>query len=261
MKEENIIFSFAEDKLYKCINDFLITNTHFLDITQQSLLLKHFSKNSDIRLMPFGGFENAERVVMLFLPYYLEINSFSEILEYFADNPEDNPLTILRVTKDNFSDIGHRDYLGALMGLGLKREMIGDIIVTTKGADVIVLKSVSSYIISELKSAGRATLKVEEISFNDIESTVLNVLEESVNVSSMRIDNIISACFKLSRSDSAEAVLSGSVYVNSLQVLKCDKKINVGDKVVFRTKGKIVVKDISGISKKGRIFLKIDRYS
>ncbi len=261
MREEDIIISFAEDKICKCINEFLITNTHFLDVTQQSLLLSKFSKNADVKIFLYGGLENAERSVMLFLPYYLDVDDYCKLSEYFSDNPEDNPLTVLRLTKDNFSQIGHRDYLGSLMGLGIKREMIGDIVVTETGADVIVLKSISPYILSELKSAGRASLKVQEKSFSDIDVSVENITEDSVNISSMRIDNVISACFKLSRADSADAILSGNVYINSLQTLKCDKKVNIGDKIVFRSKGKIILKDISGISKKGRTFLKIDRYN
>ena len=59
---------------------------------------------------------------------------------------------------------------------------------------------------------------------------------------------------------SADAVLSGNIYVNSLQILKCDKKISIGDKIVYRSKGKVVLKEISGLSKKGRNFIKIDVY-
>ncbi len=257
MTEDNILLSFAHDRMSKCINEYVITSTSFLDVRQQSLVLSGFSKNQEAKTMLYGGFDTAERLVAVFVPYYFE----DELESYFTENPDENPLTVIRFTKDSFSQAGHRDYLGALMGLGIKRETVGDIIVTENGADVVVLKSVAPFILSELKSAGRATLRAEEISFSEIESAVSSAREITVNVSSMRLDNIISACYKLSRADSADAILSGSVFVNSLQVLKCDKKVKEGDKIVFRTKGKIILKEVAGISKKGRLFLKIDIYN
>ncbi|MBE6782396.1 MAG: hypothetical protein E7536_00085 [Ruminococcaceae bacterium] len=257
MTEDNILLSFAHDRMSKCINDYVITSTSFLDVRQQSLVLSEFSKNHEAKTILYGGYDTAERLVAVFVPYYFE----DGLNDYFLENPDENPLTVIRFKKDSFSQAGHRDYLGALMGLGIKRETIGDISVTEKGADIVVLKSIASFIMSEMKSAGRATLHAEEISFSEMNYSVSSSKEITINVSSMRLDNIISACYKLSRSDSADAILSGSIFVNSLQALKCDKKVSKGDKIVFRTKGKAVIKEIAGTSKKGRIFLKIDIYN
>ncbi|MBQ7957379.1 MAG: hypothetical protein IJ279_05015 [Clostridia bacterium] len=257
MTEDNILLSFAHDRMSKCINDYVVTSTAFLDVRQQSLVLSEFSSIHEAKILLYGGFDTAERLVAVFVPYYFE----EEPASYFSENPDENPLTVIRFTKDSFSQAGHRDYLGALMGLGIKRETIGDIIVTDKGADIIVLKSIAPFILSELKSAGRATLQAKEISFSEISSSVSSAKEITINVSSMRLDNVIAACYKLSRSDSSDAILSGSVFVNSLQAIKCDKKVSEGDKIVFRTKGKAVIKEISGTSKKGRLFLKIDIYN
>lgn len=258
MTDDSILLSFAHDRMSKCISDFVLTSTLFLDVRQQSLVLSEFSKNQDAKVVLYGGIDTAERMVALFLPFYFETDDLSG---YFSENTEENPMTVIRFEKDSFSTAGHRDYLGALMGLGIKREMLGDIIVTETGADIIVMKSVAAFILSEMKSAGRATLHAEEISFEKVSSVVSSAREIKVNVSSMRIDNIISACFNLSRTDSAQAVMSGNVFLNTVQVLKCDKKVNIGDKIVYRTKGKIVIKEDAGTSKKGRTFLKIDIYN
>ena len=256
MTEDNLLLSFAYDRMSKCINDYIVTSTSFLDVRQQSLLLSEFAKINDAKMFLYGGYDEAERLVAVFAPYYFDC----DLNEYFSENSDENPLTVIRFTKDGFSQAGHRDYLGALMGLGIKRETIGDIIVTETGADIVVLKTIAPYILSELKSAGRATLKSEEISFTEMKSLVSSVNEITINVSSMRLDNIIAACYKLSRNESSNAILSGSVYVNTVQTLKCDKKIAEGDKIVFRTKGKVVIKELSGKSKKGRNFLKVDIY-
>lgn len=261
MTEDSLLLSFVGDRMMKCSSDYMLTSTLFLDVRQQSLVLSKTKVSDDVRVLFFGGFDTAERNVLVFIPYYLEVSDFDSLKDYLTENPEENPLTVLHLKKDSFSTVSHRDYLGALMGLGIKREMIGDIVVTKDGADIIVMKSVAEYIKAELKSVGRASVSIKEVRFDEISDMVANVHEETINVSSMRIDNIISACFRLSRSESADAVLSGNIYVNSLQILKCDKKINIGDKIVYRSKGKVVLKEISGISKKGRNFIKIDVYS
>lgn len=260
MNEDSVLLSYAHDKMVKCIDDYVITSTSFLDVRQQALLLAEFSHCNDADVMLYGGFDSSERAVMVFVPKYLEIADFDSLAEYFSENPSENPLAIINLKKDSFSVVSHRDYLGALMGLGIKRETTGDILPNDSGANLIVLKSVAKYITDELKSVGRATVTAKETDFTGLHVSSDNVEERTVNVSSMRLDNIISASFRLSRTESSSAISSGSVFVNSLQVLKCDKKVNVGDKIVFRTKGKIVLKEISGVSKKGRNFIKIDVY-
>lgn len=262
MDEDGVLLSFADDRLSKCLSDYTITSTAFLDVRQQSLVLSEFSNSSgEANVLLFGGFSSAERAVALFVPYYINVADFEDLSAYFLENPDDNPISVLRAYKDSFSSAGHRDYLGSLMGLGIKRETVGDIIVTDFGADIMVLKSVADFLKNEFKSAGKASLKIEEISFKDICLPKINISQKVVNVSSMRIDNIISSCYNLSRTESAEAVLSGSVFVNSVQIQKCDKKVKVGDKIVFRSRGKIILNEITGTSKKGRIFLKIDIYN
>ncbi len=260
MTENDVLLSIVEDKMLKCSNNYVVTCSNFLDVNQQSIVEAARLNINEVNRVFYGGYDTAERNTAVFLPSCFGIADFDALVDYFRENPKENPLSVLRLKKDSFSTASHRDYLGALMGLGLKREMIGDIIVTENGADIIVTTQVVPFIKSELKSVGRATVNVAEIDFYQLSDALTNITEETVNVSSMRIDNIVSACFRLSRSESASAILSGNVYVNSLQVLKCDKRIEVGDKLVFRSKGKVVLKEISGVSKKGRNFLKIDVY-
>lgn len=260
MNEDSVLLSKAEDRMLKCINDYVVTSTSFLDICQQSVLNTKFTVSDGVNAVFYGGYDTSERNILVFSPDFLGLSDFDLTESYFRENPDDNPLTVLRLMKDSFSSATHRDYLGALMGLGIKREMIGDIIVNENGADIIVVRTISSFIKNELKSVGRASVAVNEIDFSELSGNINNIREDIINISSMRIDNVISACFRLSRSESANAIASGSVYVNSMQILKADKKVNIGDKIVYRTKGKVVLKEVSGVSKKGRNFFKIDVY-
>lgn len=83
------------------------------------------------RFIFWGGFDGAERVIMLSVPDYIESDDPNEIFTVYSD---ECPLSAVRVEKDRFSDIGHRDYLGAVMGLGLTRESVGDICVQPTAA-------------------------------------------------------------------------------------------------------------------------------
>ncbi len=261
MDEDKVLISFVEGRISKCRSQFEVTYTNFLDTAQQSQVLTRFSKESDVKTMLYGGFEDAERQVAVFVPDFLNVSSFEEIEAYFAENPDENPLTVIRIKKDNFSKIGHRDYLGALMALGIKREMLGDILISDSGADLIAMRQISAYIINELHSAGRATLNTKEINFQEISKASFEVKQGEICVTSMRLDGIISACFKVSRSGAADAIASGCVFVNSVQITKGDKKVSLGDKIVYRSKGKVILKEQTGTSKKGRNFIKIDIYS
>ncbi|MEI3561643.1 MAG: YlmH/Sll1252 family protein [Acutalibacteraceae bacterium] len=111
------------------------------------------------RFIFWGGFEGAERVVMLSVPDYIGSDDPNEIFTVYADGC---PLSAVRVEKDRFSDIGHRDYLGAVMGLGLTRESVGDICVQPDGCDIIALPNAAKYIEDNLTGAGRATLKAKQ---------------------------------------------------------------------------------------------------
>ena len=120
------------------------------------------------RFIFWGGFEGAERVVMLSVPDYIDSDDPNEIFTVYADGC---PLSAVRVEKDRFSDIGHRDYLGAVMGLGLTRESVGDICVHSDGCDIIALPNAAKYIEDNLTDAGRATLKAKQIPLGEVRCT------------------------------------------------------------------------------------------
>ena len=182
--------------------------------------------------------------------------------EYFDMYPDDDPLAVIEIEKDKFSPaLGHRDYLGALMGLGIKREMTGDIIVTENGCKMAVLAKIAPFIAENLGKAGRGTLKAKIIPPSQAREGAKAVgIPDSFTVSSMRFDSVVKNAFRLSRGDAAQAIESGVVYVNDVECTKPDKKIADGDKIVFRRKGRIIINDCSSVSKKGRIIVEITRF-
>ncbi len=258
MDEREIIFSHALDVRSSCLRDSMVSCTNFLSVDEVSYLRKRERElTGEAKLFYYGGYEDAERQLLIFAPDFYGIEN---VEDFFLTNVEDNPVCAIKIEKDRFSSLSHRDYLGSLMGLGIKREMLGDIKVTDKGCTVFALKSISGYICENLVKVGRGSVSctVADVSegyeHEEKSKTVFS------SVASLRLDNIASAAFNLSRSNAVNAIEGGTVYVNSVQIMKKDYVVREGDKVVLRGKGKAVVEEILGESKKGRIHINIKKY-
>lgn len=235
-----------------------VTSTNFLDEREQGILLDRFRKEDCLYVL-FGGYDEAQRRALFFFPPYWEAETPREAAELLKRGG-DCTFVRLRFTKDKFSTAGHRDYLGALMGLGLRREMIGDIVVTDGGCDVFAMKSVKKFILENFIKAGRATLKGEEVPLSQcaIESQKTETVR--ITAASMRLDVVLAQVYRLSRNSASESIEKGLVFVNDAQAFKCDMRLSQGDKIVLRGKGKAVIEEVSGTTKKGRTALNIKKF-
>ncbi|MEE0059481.1 MAG: YlmH/Sll1252 family protein, partial [Acutalibacteraceae bacterium] len=155
--------------------------------------------------------------------------------------------------------LSHRDFLGSLMGLGLKREAIGDIL-TGDGYTVIFIKDeIKKYVLSQIQKIGSVGVVTEE--WDNYTLPIKNEFENiSCTISSARLDNIVSALVGLSREKSATLIKQGLVFVNSVAVDNLSYTIKTGDKISIRGKGKFIVGDFSGLTKKGRLKLTVQKY-
>lgn len=245
MTENELLLARIEDCIQSCQDNYLITSTNFLDIYQQSTVIEYLRKKN-IRYDFYGGFEDCERKTAVFFPDY------ADGTEYILENTDLSPIVALNIKKDNFSTLSHRDYLGAVMGLGIRREMVGDIVVHSDGCTMAVVRSVASYIEQNLTSVGRGSVKV----------TVSDVFENRENnstfenkrcyVSSMRLDAVVSAAFMTSRNTASERIKRGDVLVNGVVAVKSDAKVSFGSKIVIHGSGKVIIEEDAGITKKGR---------
>lgn len=252
MKEDKIFLAQIEDKLQQCQNNYMAVYTGFMDLRQKSMAQEAVEplRNAyrDVNIASYGGYENAERSVMLFLPDY-------------ADIADVNPLCGIRIINESQGKtLSHGDYLGSLTGLGIKREMIGDILVRDTGADVVVMKEIRDFVLMNYGKAGRnyvsaAAIEVEALLIPELKTKIIND-----TIASLRLDNVIASGFSLSRSKAAEAIKRGIVFVNSRQIEKIDSTVNQGDKLVLRGKGKAVLKEVGGRSRKDRIIVVIEKY-
>lgn len=250
-KDDKMLIANAEDKFQQCSQQYRITYTNFLDLRQRSLIEKHFRQmgrgGSDVRLEFYGGYEDAERTVAVFLPDYADIS--------------DCPLKVIRIkTLPGGRKLTHRDYLGSLTGLGLKREMTGDILTVENGADIIVLEEVADFILLNYSKAGRTTLQPEAVALSDLCIPETKTVTARDTVASLRLDNVISSAFQLSRAKAADAIRGGIVFVNSMQCEKPDMQVEEGAKLVLRGKGKAYLREVGGRTRKDRITIVIERF-
>ena len=258
MNEKEILISHAIDKKRQSTDNSMITHTNFVSLDEISVVKTTDREyNEYVDTFYYGGYGDSERQIALYVPKFYDV---ADIDEFLRENEEDNPLCIVRLKKDKFTTLSHRDYLGAIMGLGLKREMVGDIKVTDTGADVFCLKGSADYICDNLKKSGRGSVSGEILPVDSFSSADDKYELLFTTVSSLRLDGIIAAFFNLSRSTAAETVNKGLVYVNSSQCLKGDYAIKEGDKIVLRGKGKTVLTEIKGTSKKGKLKIEYKRY-
>lgn len=259
--DEKILVSCVAEKAEQCLDRQMITESKFLDMHEKSLV-NGLKLPFGVRRIFYGGFEDAERTVAVFLPEYIEANDYASLEEHFRTVPDDCPVALLKVSKDKFSKpLTHRDYLGALMGLGINRDMTGDIMVNDNGCHIAVMKNMAEYIVKNMNSAGRGTLTIEITSPWEAEGIEKNEgVPDSFTVSSPRLDSIVKNGFSVSRDAACEAISKGLVSLNDSECLKPDKRIAEGDKIVLRHKGRIIISSLGGKSKRGRDIVNVIRF-
>jgi len=202
-------------------------------------------------LHAFGGYDEAERKMLCYLPDYLE-----EAALYDADSP----LVCLRATFWDGDTPSHRDFLGALMGAGIARETVGDICVGKSSCDFFVTAEIAPYILQNFTSAGRTHVHLEAISLADVEIAEPEVKEIKDTIASLRLDGIVSSGFRIGRSLAAQYIAAGKAAIDGLPCEKPDKAVSEGTKISVRGLGKIKLHAVNGQTKKGRISVVIHRY-
>ncbi len=261
-EEDKILISLISEKAEQCLDRQMITQTRFLDMHEKSVA-SGIRLPGGVKRVFYSGFEDAERYLAVFLPGYIEADDEKSLADYFASSPDDCPVAVLEVTKDKFSKaLTHRDYLGALMGLGINRDTVGDIKVGENGCHIAVIKSMAEYISRNLTSAGRGTLNIRILPPGEADSVpAAQGVPDSFTVSSPRLDSIVKNGFSVSRDAACEAITRGLVFVNDIECFKPDRKINEGDKITFRHKGRIFIESFPGKSRKGKEIVSIIRYT
>lgn len=217
-------------------------------VWMESVLNQYGPKESYIKYTFFGGYEGAERQKLAVTPYELHDQEF----EISALN--------IQVKTGLGKELSHRDYLGAILALGIERDRIGDIIVHETGAFVLMDENMVPYLRSQLLSIGRyQKVCIEEIPLSDLTVIKPNTKEWNTTVTALRMDAVAAAAFGLSRNECAKLIQGEKARRNGMSVSSSDL-LKEGDTITLRGYGKARLKAINGYTKKERLHITIEKY-
>ena len=242
---EKIKFAHIIDLAQRCEKRNIATSTAFLTEGERARVEMLLGGLGFLNFAFWGGYEDAERTTAVFLPEYIDK----------ADN-DTADITFVGVEVDKFNkndaEFSHRDILGSLMGLGIEREAVGDIVAKGGEGHFVLRKSVLPFVLESLEKIGRYPVKVKERPHMTFERKD-DFEEKSDTVASMRLDGIVASVFSLSRSTACEKISAGLVQVNVIVLKKTDSDVKEGDKISLKGQGKALLLKTDGFSRKGRI--------
>ena len=247
--EDRMLLAKLWDKINAGLRRNIPANTCFL--SPRELEMARFLFGEPEGLYAFGGYGDAERKMLVYLPDYLEESALMD---------EDSPVVCLRATFYQGDSPNHRDFLGALMGAGIGRETVGDICVGKASCEFFVTAEIAPYILHNFTAAGRTKLHLDRISLSAASIPEPEVKEIKDTLASLRLDSVISSGFRIGRSLASQYVTQGKAAIDGLPCEKPDKAVAEGAKISVRGLGKIKLQTINGKTKKDRISVVIHRY-
>lgn len=245
-----IVFNLL-DKVETVIKNHEICFSAFISPELEAIILRILlSFNNEISYSVYGGYDNSDYSMLAIYPDYL-----------MADDIE-FPVSLLHVKTTNKSyEPSHRDVLGSIMGLGIKRDIVGDIIIVDKLIQIFVTSPMEPYISANLEKISRNKCEVTCVSLDEFVYVEESFKIKNDTVKSLRLDSIIASGFNLSRSDALKMIKSSKVKVNHILVESASKTIEAGDLISCRGNGRIILSDIGGLTKKDRIKITLHKYS
>ena len=254
VNKEYILKNFSEDDVNEAIKiyenyklafekDITIFSNSFCPPNIWSFFQEN-CQNSDFKIVTNGLFEEAERRVIAF-------NNKYNI---------DYPIEALQIrNKSNFSNLRHKDYLGAILSLGIDRNKIGDVVVKDDIAYVPVMEDISSYILNNLASIGKSPVEIS-ILYDLVDLPSIDFDEISINVQSLRLDSVVAKLANISRSKAIELLDSSKVLVNYVKSKDKSQELLKGTRLTIRGNGKYIVGDIIGETRSGKQRIIVKKY-
>jgi hypothetical protein len=223
--------------------------TPFLDPYGQEIAETICASYDGLRLDFDGGYEGAERRRAMFLH------------ENFAGTPGGYEIVCVAASwNGQFAHLTHRDVLGVLMGLGIDRGGLGDILITGDTAKILSDTKMAQFIMEELTMIGAVRVTTAPGELSDIAPRAARMKEIRATVASLRLDSIVAAGFGISRSRAAQDIAADKVKLNWQSAGSASKNIKQGDVLSMRGRGRLEVTEVRGQTKKGRTAVVLHRY-
>lgn len=248
--ENRAAVSRIEDIIGQCLKKHIKVFSDFITPAQMEDIIKTAQSYRDIKYMSFGGNSQCERRIMGFCPDYMDICQ------------EDFPIDIIKISANKkFSvEMSHRDYLGSVLGLGIDRSKVGDIIIFDGSALCYVKKEISDFINTNLIKVGRNNVLTEVFDIKEFELPEVKTEEKSYTVSSLRLDAVSGGAFNLARGKIQSLIEGEKVFLNFITELSPSKNVTEGDMISVRGYGRVKVLSINGRTKKDRISITVLKY-
>ncbi|MBC7766016.1 MAG: hypothetical protein H7Y41_05975, partial [Hyphomonadaceae bacterium] len=191
---------------------------------------------------------DAERQMLAFFPDYMELTQ------------DQFPIACICAQGANIGTLSHRDFLGALLALGIKRERVGDILVGENEAHLFVDQELCTFVLQSLTKVGRENVSLARIPIGEVLEACKKYVEITATVMSLRLDAVLSVALKMSRTKVVPLIQSERVQVNWQVQDSVSHTLAEGDMLSVKGYGRLQLFKIGGLSKKGRSFITIHRF-
>ncbi|NMB27602.1 MAG: RNA-binding protein [Tissierellia bacterium] len=232
------------DKIEIVLEKHIIQSTDFMDPYERKLARSILNQFTEISYRESGGFKEAERKIILIYPDYYQYDDISI------------PISSL-VVEGYIDRLSHRDFLGGILSLGINREKIGDILIHESCVQIIVKNEIFEFVLINLKRVGKERVDVKQIPLEDLELGKIDYKDIWTTIPSLRLDALISSGLNLSRNESQRLIESRKVKVNWEPIERVFKDVKEGDMISAKGYGRFILDIIEGISRKGRIKVKL----
>ncbi len=250
MNEEALLEGRLAELCKKSFERDVFTFTDFLGLMEQTVLRRVTKGYPAAHVTLFGGAQGCERVMARF--------GDPTLLGW----EEPFPIVCLKIApkSQKFAEnLSHRDFLGALMSLGLRREMLGDIAIFENEGYLFCEEKMAEHILSSLTEVRRTAIRVERVESLP-EGTLFRTETLTVQVQSERLDALVAKVFSLSREEAQGFFAKDLVFADGVQINSPSYTPRVGERISVRTKGRFIYGGVSSLSKKGKCNVKVERY-
>jgi RNA-binding protein YlmH len=240
----------AEDTAKICEKQYSARAFGFLTPAEAAVIKKGLNPKcvgDDINFKFFGGYPEAERCLFLTYP------------QYAAETIDSDFISLLEIKGRNIKTLSHRDFLGSIMGLGIKREKIGDILCLEDKCLVFVVSDIADYIISNLDMVARCGVKAAKQDIGTVVIPKRKFEEIKTTVASLRLDSVIGAALKTSRANAVEVIKQKKVSVNWQESIEPSSKVNPGDVFSVRGVGRFRLAQEINLTRKERLGICIEK--
>jgi RNA-binding protein YlmH len=248
--DERMLYAGALDKAVAALKSYEAQFTAFTDPYKMGTLCGIVQREYSFGLntMVWGGFDGAERCMLGFFP------------EYEEPTADKFPISCVKISYNTkFSrELSHRDFLGSILGLGISRDKTGDILIDNEAgcAYALMEREVAAFTVASLERVGHT--KVNTAVLDSFAPAVKTGVEKRLTVTSLRLDAVLCGAFNLSRGRVADLIKGEKAFINWVCATSGAKTVAVGDALTLRGTGRVILKEVQGITKKDRVAIVIE---